>query len=259
VIQGVGIHSGANCRVRLHRGHGRLRFRRGSAEIPARLECVASTDRCVVLAAAGARVATVEHLLAALLIAGFWSDVVVEVEGDELPILDGSARPWLEEIERLGDPPPAPEPLTVSTPVTVRDGASLAAATPGPARLDVSVEFPHPAIGRQTWSGGSEEWEELLDARTFGFLAELGSLRAAGLASGAGTENAIVFDERGPLGPLRHADEPVRHKALDLLGDLALLGRPLSATVRVSRGSHRLHVQLMRHLLRIPTPQEAAT
>jgi UDP-3-O-[3-hydroxymyristoyl] N-acetylglucosamine deacetylase len=259
VIEGVGIHGGNTCRVRLHRGEGPLRFRRGSVEIPARLDCVASTERCVVLASGDARVATVEHLLAALRVAGFWSDVVVEVDGDELPILDGSARPWLEEIERLGDPPPAPEPLTLTRPVTVSDGASQAAASPGPARLDVSVEFPHPAIGRQNWSGGSESWEELLDARTFGFLAELRSLRQAGLASGAGTENAIVFDERGSLGPLRHVDEPVRHKALDLLGDLALLGRPLSATVRVNRGSHRLHVQLMRHLLRIPTPQEAAT
>jgi UDP-3-O-[3-hydroxymyristoyl] N-acetylglucosamine deacetylase len=248
-----------SCRVRLHRGEGPLRFRRGRTEIPAELAAVASTERCVVLASGSTRVATVEHLLAALRYAGFWSGAVIEVDGEELPILDGSARPWLEEIAHLGDPPPAPEPLTLARPLRVAIGRSVAEALPGPERLEMSVDYDHPAIGCQHWSGGAERWNDLLDARTFGFLAELESLRAAGLACGAGTENAIVFGEDGPLGPLRHVDEPVRHKALDLLGDLALLGRPLSATVRVDRGSHGLHVHLMRHLLRVPTPQEAAT
>jgi UDP-3-O-[3-hydroxymyristoyl] N-acetylglucosamine deacetylase len=259
VIAGVGIHSGTTSRVRLHCSEGPLRFRRGTTEIPAEVDRVASTNRCVVLAAGTARVATVEHLLAALISSGFWSGVLIEVEGDELPILDGSAGPWLEEIVGLGEPPAAPEPLTLTHPTRVALGASIAEAAPGPSGLDVNVEYAHPAIGRQRWAGGPDRWSELLHARTFGFLSELQALREAGLASGAGTGNAIVFDESGPLGPLRHVDEPVRHKALDLLGDLALLGRPLRATVRVSRGSHGLHVELMRHLLRDPTPQEACT
>jgi UDP-3-O-[3-hydroxymyristoyl] N-acetylglucosamine deacetylase len=249
VVVGVGIHSGKRCRVRLHRAEGPLRFRRGAAEIPARVESVVSTERCVVLSEKAARVATVEHLLAALSAAGHWTGVVVEADAEELPILDGSALPWDEEIERLGAPEAAPEPLSTADPVRFRSGESVAELLPGPPRLDVSVDFPHPAIGRQSWSGGPESWHEVLGARTFGFLAELDSLRTAGLASGAGTENAIVFDDSGPLGPLRYVDEPVRHKALDLLGDLALLGRPLHATVRVERGSHRLHLNLMHSYL----------
>lgn len=257
MISGIGIHRGAMCRVRLHRSEGPLRFRRGALEIPAEIGAVVSTERCVVLAAGAARVGTVEHLLAALALAGFWSGVVVEADSEELPILDGSALPWNEEIVDLGKPPAAPEPISPDQPVRVSLGSASAGLIPGASALDVSVEYSHPAIGRQRWSGGPERWRELLDARTFGFLAELQTLRAAGLAAGAATENAIVFDDDGPMRPLRHVDEPVRHKALDLLGDMALLGRPLRAEVRVHRGSHRLHVNLMRHLLRLHPHQEA--
>lgn len=259
MIAGVGIHGGRACRVSLHLDDGPLRFRRRGVEIPARVEAVAGTDRCVVLASGSTRVAMVEHLLAALTVSGFWSGVVAEVDGDELPILDGSAVPWCEEIAGLGEPPPAPAPLVATAPVRIDIDSASAELAPGAPTLDVHVDFPHPALGRQRWTGGPAEWAELLDARTFGFLSELESLRRAGLAIGASTENAIVFDDVGPLGPLRHADEPVRHKALDLLGDLALLGRPLWASLRVKRGSHRLHVNLMRHLSRLPQPQEATT
>lgn len=249
MIEGVGIHSGRPARVHLHRVDGPIRFKRGSTEIPARLDAVASTERCVVLARDRVTVAVVEHLLAALHAVGFWSGVLIEVDSDELPILDGSALPWREEIDRLGDPPAAPAPLVLTEPVSARIGSSVAELVPGRSRLDVGVDYDHPAIGRQRWRGEPGEWRELLDARTFGFLSELEGLRAAGLAHGASSENAIVFSESGPLGTLRHHDEPVRHKALDLLGDLALLGRPLQAGVRVERGSHRLHVILMRNLL----------
>jgi UDP-3-O-[3-hydroxymyristoyl] N-acetylglucosamine deacetylase len=249
VISGVGIHSGRTSRVHLHRSDGPIRFRCGSAEIPALVGAVVSADRCVVLAGNETRVATVEHLLAALHIAGFWSGVLIEVDGEELPILDGSAGPWAEPVASLGTPPEAPPPLVPTSQVIVRNGDASAELVPGAPELDVSVDYPHPAIGSQRWRGGPEHWPELLDARTFGFLAELESLRELGLASGANAGNAIVFDDSGPLRPLRHRDEPVRHKALDLLGDLALLGRPLGAAIRVNRGSHRLHVNLMRQLL----------
>ncbi|HEX7004822.1 MAG TPA: UDP-3-O-acyl-N-acetylglucosamine deacetylase [Trueperaceae bacterium] len=255
MISGVGIHSGRTSRVRLHREPGPIRFRQGSTEIPALVEHVVSTDRCVTLAADGARVALVEHLLAALHIAGFWRDVLIEVEGEELPILDGSALPWSEALAVLGQPAPPPPPLSVEEPVDLPELEVL--VTPGESSIDVIVDYAHPAIGAQRWSGRRNEWHELLAARTFGFLAELEQLNAMGLAFGAATENAIVFDDDGPIGPLRHPDEPVRHKALDLLGDLALLGRPLQAAIRVKRGSHRAHVNLMRHLLRHPTMKAA--
>lgn len=255
MIAGVGIHSGNTCRVRLHRAEGPIRFRRGLTEIPASVDSVSSTERCVTLSAEGAGVALVEHLLAALHVAGYWRGVVAEVEGEELPILDGSALPWLEEIERLGPPPPAPAALLPERELDLADGSVQ--VTPGEREIDVRVDYPHPAIGAQRWRGGPDCWRELLNARTFGFLAELESLRRVGLAFGADTENAIVFDDNGPLEPLRYADEPVRHKALDLLGDLVLLGRPLQASVRIERGSHALHVNLMRHLLRHSTKVKA--
>lgn len=251
----MGIHSGKTCRVRLHREEGPIRFRRGKAEIPALLSAVSSTDRCVVLAQGGAKVAVVEHLLAALNISGFWSGVVVEVEGEELPILDGSALPWQEEIAPLGEAPPAPLALIPQRGVTLEGG--LVEVAPGKPRLEVNVDYPHPAIGRQQWTGGPDLWPQLLDARTFGFLEEFETLRSLGLALGANTENAIVFDDSGPIEPLRHADEPVRHKALDLLGDLALLGRPLHAAVRVDCGSHRVHVDLMHQLQQLSSTKVA--
>ena len=255
MIHGVGIHSGRSCRVRLHREAGPIRFRSGSTQIPARLEYVTSTERCVTLAAEGVQVALVEHLLAALHVAGHWSGVLIEVEGGELPILDGSALPWFEALTELGAAEPPPPPLVVEE--TIELPGQAARLAPGERSIDVSVDYPHPAIGAQRWSGRPEEWAGLLDARTFGFLAELEGLKAMGLAFGADTENAIVFDDDGPLGPLRYPDEPVRHKALDLLGDLALLGRPLEASIRVHRGSHRVHVNLMRQLLQHPTMKAA--
>jgi UDP-3-O-[3-hydroxymyristoyl] N-acetylglucosamine deacetylase len=248
-VTGVGLHSGETCRAYLHRDDGPLRFRRGRAEVVARVTNVAATDRAVTLAADGARVSLVEHLLAALRLRGFYTGVVVETSAEELPILDGSAAPWLEAVAALGEPPEAPPPLVPAAPVEVALGASLARVEPGDERLDVSIEFAHPAIGAQRWSGGPKDYAELASARTFGFLGEAESLRARGLVRGASLEHAIVFADDGPLRPLRFPDEPVRHKALDAIGDLALLGRPLQAHVTLQRGSHRLHHALMSLLL----------
>lgn len=248
MVSGIGVHSGVRSNVTLHRSDGPIRFRRGVVEIPALVENVASADRSVVLARDGARAGTVEHLLAALQLAGFWSGVVVEVDAEELPILDGSGLPWHEEIASLGQPPAPPSPLRPHEPRSVTVSGATARVVPRGDSIDVSVNYPHPAIGSQRWRGNRSEWRGLLDARTFGFLSEAEGLLSAGMARGAGHENAIVFGESRPLRPLRHDDEPVRHKALDLVGDLTLLGRPLEATIQTWRGSHRLHVNLMRDL-----------
>ncbi len=233
----------------LHRADGPLRFRRGEALIEATVANVASTERAVTLAAAGERVSLVEHLLAALRLAGFFTGVVVEASAQELPILDGSAEPWLGAVAALGEPPPAPAPLALRAPVEVRRGQASARAEPGEEELEVAIDFDHPAIGVQRWSGGPGSYGELASARTFGLLSDAEALRARGLVQGASLEHAIVFADDGPLRPLRSPDEPVRHKALDALGDLALLGRPLQARVTVHRGSHSLHHALMSSLL----------
>lgn len=250
MIRGVGIHSGRPSAVRLHRDGGPVRFRVGRHEIVADVERVVATERCTVLGDGRARLATVEHLLAALHAAGFWHGLVIEVEGAELPILDGSAQVWGEAIAELDDPPTPPPALRPTRPFEIAAMGGRIRLDPGVRSLSVSIAFEHPAIGDQRWCGGPERWSETLDARTFGFLSEAEALRRGGFASGATLENAIVFGDDGPLRPLRSADEPVRHKALDALGDLFLVRAPLDATVTIERGSHALHIAFVRELRR---------
>ena len=256
VIKGLALHSGVSCCVQLFLEEGPVRFRRGNVLIPALVAHVTDTQRCTTLSHDGVSVGLVEHLLAALHIAGWWRNVVIEVSAAELPILDGSALPWMDAIDALGTPPAAPEALSITDDVCLRDGHSVMCVTPGSASLTAGISFTHPAIGEQQWSGTPESYAELLAARTFGFLHEVNYLRSKGLATAASLENAIVFDENAAMRPLRYPDEPVRHKALDALGDLFLLGRPLEGNLEVSRGSHRLHYDFMRKLLS-HTPQRS--
>lgn len=248
-VHGVGVHSGRPACVRLHRADGALRFRTAAGVVAARVDRVVATELCTVLGDGAARVATVEHLMAALRVAGFWSGVVVEVDGEELPILDGSATPWGDVVAELGAPPPAPEPLRPSAPWRWAEDGAVVDLDLGPERLEVTVAFPHPAVGRQAWAGSPEGYADVLAARTFAFADDVARLRDRGLLRGADAGSGILFGRDGPHVPLRFADEPVRHKALDALGDLALIGRPIAGRLRVHRGSHRAHVTAMRHLL----------
>lgn len=248
-VEGIAIHSGLRSQVRLHRHEGPLRFRRGSTLIAATVQNISGAQRATSLSSEGAQVHLVEHLLAALRLRGFFGGVLIEVSQDELPILDGSAAPWLDAIDQLGPPPAAPPPLRLPAAVTVSHAGGTVRAVPGAEHLDYQIDFQHPAIARQRWSGGPADYHELADARTFGMLADWQALKQRGLALGASGRHAIVFDDAGPLCPLRHPDEPVRHKALDALGDLALLGRPLAARIDISLGSHALHHAAARAML----------
>lgn len=252
-VEGVGVHSGKRCRVTLHRVDGPVRFRRNGRDIPATVDAVVDSHRATTLGAAGERIAVVEHLLAALAVRGFWTGVLVEATAPELPILDGSARDWFALVGELLPPPPMPASLRPDAGLSVQRDAASAKLVPGAAELCCGIAFEHPAIGVQHWCGGPERFSELIEARTFGLLSEAGALAAQGLAAGVSLENAIVFSEKGPLVPLRSPDEPVRHKALDAVGDLFLLGRPLDARVSFWRGSHTLHLAFMRELLESST------
>ena len=221
---------------------------RNGTYIPASLSNVIATQRSTTLGREGAKVSLVEHLLAALYVRGWWRDLVIEVSADELPTLDGSAAPWLQAIDSLGSPPPVPEALVVGQKVGLELAQTRLQVHPGATSLDVHIDFEHPAISQQHWHGTPETYADVLDARTFGFTKDLEMLREQGLAAHVTTENVIVFDNTGPLTPLRSADEPVRHKALDALGDLFLLGRPLTGRLTITRGSHRSHVVFARLL-----------
>ena len=257
MISGYALHSGVFCEVRLHLAEGPVRFRLGHTEIPAHADYVTHTQRSTTLGKNGVHINLVEHFLAALNVKGWWRNIVIEVSANELPILDGSSLGWLETIDGLGPAPSKPEPLTLTDSVTVSVNESYLCAGPGPASLSVEVDYEHPMIGKQHWQGSPEDYASLLDARTFGFLKDLDMLKKAGLATHASLENAMVFDDTGPLTPLRYADEPVRHKALDVLGDLFLLGRPIQASLEVSKGSHQSHVALVKRLLTLQPSEQA--
>ena len=252
------MHTGAHTRVTFRGaapGEG-ISFRRtdlqGTPPIPARLSSVSALERRTALASGKAEVHTVEHLLAAVLALEL-DDLVIEVTGPEPPILDGSFRPFLEAlhqahpVEHEGEA----EELVVQGAFSVTEGeASYLVGPSDRLELSTTIEFPHPLIGRQAASFAISEdvfARELAPARTFGFVREVEALRAKGLISGGTTDNAIVLDDAKVVGTtLRWPDEFVRHKAADVLGDLALVGGRIRAHIVASRPSHRGNVALGR-------------
>lgn len=245
-IAGTGIHTGAQTRVRFIRAPLEpVRLLREGTEIPLVAEHVVNTIRATEIGLHGHNVSTIEHLLAALYVMGHWSGFLIEIDGPEVPILDGSSIGWAHALRDV-----APEPVLSAleprfeTAVEVRGGyvglESLKADEP--MRITFTVGYSHPSIGEQSWSGVRRDWQRLLNARTFGFQNELERLMAQGKGMGFNGENAVVFGDGGTNMPLRGADEPVRHKALDLLGDLYLVGRPVNAHVVAERASHEAHV-----------------
>jgi UDP-3-O-[3-hydroxymyristoyl] N-acetylglucosamine deacetylase len=259
--QGVGLHSGATCRVRLlpsNREGFWVAWQGASRDSLQRLSPhqVVDTRLCTCLQIGPRRLATVEHLLAALAGTGV-SHAELWLEGEEIPLLDGSALPWVEAIAEAGLRALGPrEPLLLAETLTRHLGETFAVAIPAPApRLAAAVEYPQAAIGRQVFSLALTPESfvaELAPARTFGFLDQVEQLRASGLIQGGALDNALVCDgDRWLNPPLRYPDEPVRHKLLDLLGDLALVGIP-QAQVFAYRGSHGLHTTLAAALKAAP-------
>jgi len=265
--RGVGLHSGAHTRVRLEptdlSGFHVGWLDQASAPLQ-RLHpaLVCETQLCTAVQLDQGRLATVEHLLAALAGVGITAATLL-VEGEEIPLLDGSAQPWVEAIAEVGLQPlgerPAAAPLTA--PITLQHGQSFITALPSDRlRLGAAIEFPQAAIDRQLFSlelTPAAFVEQIAPARTFGFKEQVDQLRAAGLIKGGALDNALVCDGDTWLNPpLRFADEPVRHKLLDLLGDLALAGLP-QAQVFAFRGSHGLHTALARSLASSPATPTA--
>ena len=261
-LSGVGLHSGEQTRVRVLPaavGEGRYFVRTdlpGAPIIPAKIEAVSQTALSTELTGTrDAQIRTVEHLLAAL--AGMGADNArIEVDGPEVPLLDGSALVWVEAIASVGlvtqelvHPAANGQFLPIENPVWVRHGDAFVAALPAAeTRFSYGIDFDEPAIGNQwySWSPEAESFASAIaPARTFGLARQVDQLRQAGLIKGGSLENALVCDRSGWLNPpLRFANEPVRHKILDLVGDLSLLGTWPTAHYLAYKASHNLHIQL---------------
>ncbi len=217
---------------------------------------VVNSPLCTALNLGGRSLATVEHLLAALIGCGL-THVHIHVSGKEIPILDGSSLGWIEAINEVGlsqvNSSRSLVPI-LQKPLLVNKGASFIAAIPSDVfRLIGIIDFPYQAIGKQMYSldlTPSAFVKELAPARTFGFKDQIEQLIANGLIKGGNLNNSLVCDGKSWVNPpLRFKDEPVRHKLLDLIGDLALIGLP-KAQVLVYRGSHALHAELSKTLTR---------
>lgn len=264
VLTGTGVHSGAPVSISLfpaEAGTG-IRFIVPNdpdvgVVIPACADAICSVTLCTVLSDGnGATVATVEHLLAAL--RGLNIDnVLIEIDSGEVPIMDGSSKPFIDAIDEVGIRElGAPRRfIKVLKPVRVEDGQALGELAPHNGfRLDVEIDFDTPFIGRQRIeldvNPGSFR-QELARARTFGFMKDVEGLWAAGLALGASLENTVAIGEDRIINQegLRFPDEFVRHKALDAVGDLALAGAPLLGRYRSRRGGHRLNSLVLKALL----------
>jgi len=261
-LSGIGLHTGVKVNLRLCPAPANtgVLFRRTDLEgftIEAQSRNVARVSYATSLMKKGVLISTTEHLLSAL--AGLNVDnVVAEIDNLELPILDGSARPFVELINKAGIRRQRARRnfVKILRPVEVVDGMKRIVVYPAEVfHVTYRIVFPHPSIGAQSieFSTGSSSYAaEIAPARTFGFLEELEMLRKNGLIRGGSLENAVVLDRKGVINPegLRFPDEFCRHKLLDLIGDVSLLGHPLIGHVVAERAGHAMHAQLVSRLLR---------
>lgn len=266
VCQGVGLHTGENALITVRPApadHGILFVRTDLARpvtIPALSQFVVDTSLATTLGRDGVRIGTVEHLLAAF--AGLGIDNArVEVQGPEIPIMDGSAAPFAYLLRTAGIriQDALKSFVIIKKAVSVREGDKEATILPSRCfRIDCTIDFQHPLISDQTFQMEFSDRtfsREIARARTFGFLRDVEKLKRDGLAQGGSLDNAIVVDEFSILNPdgLRFPDEFVRHKVLDALGDISLFGRPVIGHLRVVKSGHALNHELVRQVLSDPT------
>ncbi len=259
--RGVGLHSGAPATLRIlpaHAGSG-IVFRRVDLDdfvVEASSRNVAKVSYATSLMKRGVLISTTEHLLSACIGIGV-DNAIVELDNLEVPILDGSAQPFVEMVLKAGlrRQRRARTYLRLRRELELRDGDKFIGVYPAPGySVQYTIDFPHPLIGRETFEidlSGDRYRRELAPARTFGYQDWEKAMRNSGLIRGASLENCIVLSREGLVNPpLRFADEFVRHKVLDLIGDLALLGRRIIGRVVADRAGHAMHTALVSRLLR---------
>lgn len=250
-VEGIGLHSGKSARVVLAPAapDTGIVFRVKDQVIPAAPQSVVDWHFATTIGKNGTRIQTVEHLMAAA--AGLGVDnLEVHVDGTEIPATDGSAKPFVSALTSAGRTEQSAKrrPLVIPFPIRVgTENRWLAIVPSAQLRISYTLDNDHPAIGTQILTYMPSERlfvEEFAPARTYGFLKDVGIMRKNGLARGGSLENAVVVGKRGPINGLRYRDEFVRHKVLDLIGDLALLGRPIVGHVIARNAGHDLNYQL---------------
>lgn len=262
---GVGLHTGQRVTLTLRPAPPDtgtvFLVRNGSSHtaLDASVENLASTELCTAISGQGSQVKTIEHILAAL--AGLEVDnVYIELDAGEVPVMDGSAGPFVQMVRAAGIiPQHRPQPfLKITQPIEVVDGSKRIRIEPSATpRITYSIQYNHPLIQTQSYSydhSVSAFERDIAGARTFGFLHEVEALWSRGLAKGGSLDNTIVLTRDGILNTsgLRYQDEFVRHKVLDLIGDIALLGVPFIGHLIAERSGHALHTRLVEQILRQP-------
>lgn len=262
--KGVGLHSGAPVQLKIlpaATGSG-IVFRRtdlDNFEVEATGRNVARVSYATSLMKKGVLISTTEHLLSAFIGTGI-DNAIVELDNLELPILDGSARPFVDMIQSAGirKQRRLRSYMRIRRELELREGNKFIAVYPANSySVSYTIDFPHHLIGRETFRVDLTDGNylrEIAPARTFGFLHEADAMRQQGLIRGASTDNAIVLTPEGLMNPpLRYADEFVRHKVLDLIGDLALVGKQILGNIVADRAGHAMHTALVSKLLRDKT------
>jgi len=271
-LTGIGVHSGSPVSITFQpaEANSGIVFARqfddgSSAEYRAVSSQVGPTDLCTILGSSPATwVATIEHVMAALYALGI-DNVTVDVDGAEMPIMDGSSYPFIDAIEQVGivNLNVKRRYIRVIKPVRIESGASWSEFRPHDGtRFEVEIDFASPLIGRQSWNGeltAARFKQDLSRARTFGFMRDVERLWAAGYALGSSLENSVVISDDETVvnvEGLRYQDEFVRHKTLDAVGDLALAGAQFIGCYRSYRGGHKMNANALKALLNDPTAYE---
>ncbi len=272
-LSGIGVHSGADVSITFNPAEAdtgvvfnRMHENGEVSEYRAVSSQVGNTDLCTVLGFSPARsVATIEHVMAAVYALGL-DNVLIEVHGAEMPIMDGSSMPFIEAVEQVGLVSLGVKRryIRITKPVRIEHGGSWSEFRPYDGmRFEVEIDFDCPLIGRQKWEGditAATFKAELSRARTFGFMRDVERLWASGHALGSSLENSVVISDDNTVinvEGLRYAkDEFVRHKALDAVGDLALAGAPFIGCYRSYRGGHKMNANALKALLSDPTAYE---
>jgi len=249
-IGGFGLHSGQYTEITLSPSERGIIFVHNNMEIPAIPENVFDTRLNTTIGKDDVRISTVEHIMSALYGLGI-TDCRIEVRGEELPSMDGSALPFIRMIQNAGriELDDKLNPILIEHPLEVNQGNAWIRVDPGPFSLKYTIDFEEPSIGRQSYlfKGKAHDSyiKDIAPARTFGRLSDIERMRSMGLALGGGFHNAVLFTREHVLNPegLRFVDECVRHKILDILGDLWLLGTPVTGEIQAYRANHQLHLE----------------